>query len=163
MATYKLLMEDDGKETFSLLAIHCSEEAYILAYLLNKHLGFRLKRERLDLNYMNNGLDASFPLFQYKNNLQYTTYNLIANKCKSILKPATASVGLFKDDTSEETVMAYLIPEYNKVDFFLKIHSEFETILLRNIISKINEIKQVISAYQVTTASIKSKNNLIFD
>jgi hypothetical protein len=163
MATYKLLMEDDEKESFSMLAIHCSEEAYVLAYLLNKHLGFRLKRERLDVNYVNNGLDKSFPLFQYENNLQYTTYSLIANKCKSILKPMTSSVGLFKDDASEKTVTTYLIPEYHKVDFFLKIHSEFETLLLRNIILKINEIKQIISAYQVATATIKSKNNLIFD
>ena len=162
MATYKLLLEDDEKETFSLLAIHCSEEAYILAYLLNKHLGFRLKRERLDLSYMNNGLNASFPLFQYENNLQYTTYNLIVNKCKLTLKPVTGSVGLFKDDASEKTITTYLIPEYNKADFFLKIDSEFETILLRNIISKINEIKQVISAYQVATTTIKSRNNLIF-
>ena len=91
-------MDDDVKETFSLLAIHCSEDAYILAYLLNKHLGFHLKRERLDLNYVSNGLEASFPLFQYENNFQYTIYNLVANKCKSLAAHFNSSGGLFYDD-----------------------------------------------------------------
>ncbi len=156
-------MDDDGKETFSLLAIHCSEEAYILAYLLNKHLGFHLKRERLDLNYVNNGLEASFPLFQYENNFQYTIYNLVANKCKSLAAHVNSSGGLFYDDASEKTVITYLIPEYNKVDYFLKIRSEYESILLRNIIREINDIKRIISAYEVGVDNLKSKNNLIFN
>lgn len=156
-------MDDDGKETFSLLAIHCSEEAYILAYLLNKHLGFHLKRERLDLNYVNNGLEASFPLFEYEDNFQYTVYNLVANKCKSVAANVNSSGGLFYDDASEKTVITYLIPEYSKVDYFLKIHSEYESILLRNIITEINDIKRIISAYEVGVDNLKSKNNLIFN
>jgi len=163
MTTYKLLMDDDGKETFSLLAIHCSEEAYILAYLLNKHLGFHLKRERLDLNYVNNGLEASFPLFEYEDNFQYTVYNLVANKCKSVAANVNSSGGLFYDDASEKTVITHLIPEYSKVDYFLKIHSEYESILLRNIITEINDIKRIISAYEVGVDNLKSKNNLIFN
>jgi hypothetical protein len=163
MTSYKLLMDDDGKETFSLLAIHCSEEAYFIAYLLNKYLGFQLKRERLDLNYVNNGLEVSFPLFQYENSLQYTTYNLVANKCISFAANVYSSGGLFYDDASEKTVITYLIPEYSKVDYFLKIHSEYESILLRNIIKEINDIKRIISAYEVGVDNLKSKNNLIFN
>tara|TARA_B110000285_G_scaffold148350_1_gene165573 strand:+ start:1278 stop:1769 length:492 start_codon:yes stop_codon:yes gene_type:complete len=163
MTTYKLLMDDDVKETFSLLAIHCSEDAYILAYLLNKHLGFHLKRERLDLNYVSNGLEASFPLFQYENNFQYTIYNLVANKCKSLAAHVNSSGGLFYDDASEKTVVTYLIPEYRKVDYFLKIHSEYERIVLKNIITEINNIKRIISAYEIGVDSLKSKNNLIFN
>jgi hypothetical protein len=163
MTSYKLLMDDDGKETFSLLAIHCSEDAYIVAYLLNKHLGFQLKRERLDLNYVNNGLETSFPLFQYENSLQYTTYNLVANKCKSFTAQVHSSGGLFYDDASEKIVITYLIPEYSKVDYFLKIHSEYESIFLRKIITEINDIKRIISAYEVGVDNLKSKNNLIFN
>lgn len=162
MTTYKLIMDDDGKETFSLLAIHCSEESYILAYLLNKHLGFQLKREQLDLNYVNNGLEVSFPLFQYENHDQYTVYNLVANKCKSTAAHVNSSGGLFFDDASDKTVITHLIPEYNKVDYFLKIHSEYEKIVLRNIITKINDIKRIVSAYEVGVDNLKSKNNLIF-
>jgi len=163
MTSYKLLIDDDGNEKFSLLAIHSSEEAFMIAYLLNKYLGFQLKRERLDLNYVNNGLEASFPLFQYENSLQYTTYNLVANKCKSFAANVNSSGGLFYDDTSEKIVITYLIPEYSKVDYFLKIYSEYESILLRNIITEINDIKRIISAYEVGIDNLKSKNNLIFN
>ena len=163
MTSYKLLMEDDEKEIFSLLAIHCSEEAYFTAYLLNKYLGFQLKRERLDLNYVNNGLEVNFPLFQYENRLQYTTYNLVVNKCISYAAHVYSSGGLFHGDASEKTVITYLIPEYSKVDYFLKIHSEYESILLRNIIKEINDITRIISAYEVGVDSLKSKNNLIFN
>lgn len=161
MTTYKLVLDDDGEETFSLLAIHCSEEGYVLAYLLNKHLGFHLKRERLDLNYVNNGLETSFPLFQYENNVQYTAYNLVANKCKSVAANVNSSGGLFIDDASEKTVITHLIPEYSKVDYFLKIHSEYENIVLRNVITEINDITRIISAYEIGVDSLKSKNNLI--
>jgi hypothetical protein len=156
-------MEDDGREKFSLLAIHCSEEAYFVAYLLNKYLGFQLKRERLDLNYVNNGLEASFPLFQYENSLQYITYNLVANKCKSIAAHVYSSGGLFNDDASENTVITYLIPEYNKVDYFLKINSEQESFSNKNIVKEIKNIKRIITAYEVEIDNLKSKNNLIFN
>jgi hypothetical protein len=163
MTSYKLVMEDDENETYSLLAIHCSEEPYFIAYLLNRYLGFQLKRERLDLNYVNNGLEVSFPLYQYENSLQYTTYSLVANKCKSFAAQVHSSGGLFYDDASKKTVITYLIPEYNKVDYFLKIHSEYESILLQNIIKEINNIKRIISAYEIGVDNLKSKNNLIFN
>lgn len=163
MAHRKLLLDDDFKEEFSLLAIHCSEEAYKMAYLLNKHLRLRLKREEVDLDYSNNGLEVTFPLFQFKNNVQYTTYNLVANKCKSLSANVQSSGGLFDDDASDKIISTFLLPEFKKVDYFLKIQSDFETIPLRKILSGINEIKQVISVYEIEADNIKSKNNLIFN
>ena len=163
MAHRKLLLDDDFKEEFSLLAIHCSEEAYKMAYLLNKHLRLRLKREDVDLDYSNNGLEVTFPLFQFKNNVQYTTYNLVANKCKSLSANVQSSGGLFDDDASDKIISTFLLPEFKKVDYFLKIQSDFETIPLRKILSGINEIKQVISVYEIEADNIKSKNNLIFN
>lgn len=162
MGRHKLLLDDDIKEEFSLVAIHCSEEAYKMAYLINSHLGLRLLRENVDLDYSNDGLEVTFPLFHFKDNVQYTTYHLVSNKCKSLQANVLSSGGLFEDDT-EKTMTTYLLPEYRKVDFFLKVFSEFSTIPLRKIISDINEIKQVISAYSLEIVNIKSKNNLIFD
>lgn len=163
MAHHKLLLDEDFKEKFSLVAIHCSEDAFKMAYLLNNHLGLRLVREKVDLDYSNEGLEVTFPLFQYKNSVQYTSYYLVANKCKSMQANLLSSGGLFGDDISEKTITTYLLPEFRKVDFFLKVFSEFSTIPLRKIIADINEIKQVISAYSLETENIKSKNNLIFD
>ncbi len=160
---YKLHMDIDIKEDFSLIAIHCSEESYKVAYLLNQHLALHLHRERLDVDYSNNGLEVTFPLFRYEDKVQYTDYDLITNKCKSQIANTNSSGGLFEEVSSEKTITTYLLPELKKVDYFLKVHSEFEVIPLRKIIANINEIKQIISAYAVETETLKSKNNLIFD
>jgi hypothetical protein len=45
----------------------------------------------------------------------------------------------------------------------LKIASDSGKIKVKEIVSKINEIRQVISAYNVAVEKLKSKNNLIFD
>ncbi len=156
-------MDDDIKEAFSLIAIHCSEESYKVAYLLNKQLSLRLQREKLDLDYSNKGLEVTFPLYHFEDKMQYTSYNLITNKCKSQTANINSSGGLFGEFSSEKTVITYLVPELKKVDYFLKVHSEFEIIPLRKLIASINEIRQIISAYTVVTETLKSKNNLIFD
>jgi len=162
MAHHKLILDDDFREPFSLIAIHCSEEAYKMAYLLNKIVGLHLHRREVDLEYSNNGLEITFALYEYENEMQYTTYNLVENKCKSVVANVQSSSGLFSN-TASETVTTYLLPEYKKVDFFLKISSDFELIPLRKLVAGINEIKQVISAYVVDTEDAKSKSNLIFD
>ena len=64
---------------------------------------------------------------------------------------------------SEKTVTKYLLPELKNVDYFLKIYSDFEKVPLRNLISSINEVEQVISAYIIDNEQIKSKSHLIFD
>jgi hypothetical protein len=163
MGHHKLVLDDDFKEEFSLIALHCSEEDYKMAYLLNKHLNLGLKREAVDLNFSNDHNEARFSLFHFNSSLQYTSYDFVSNKCKSLGLLDESSGGLFGEEASEKNVTTYLLPEFKKVDFFLKIYSEFSTIPLRNIIASINEINQVISAYEVNSEKIKSKNNLIFD
>ncbi|OAB80322.1 IPExxxVDY family protein [Cochleicola gelatinilyticus] len=163
MANHRLVLDDDFSEEFTLIAIHCSEEAYKMAYLLNQNTGLKLYRREVDLDFSNNGLEVTFPLFEFEDEYQYTTYNLIANKCRSIAAHINSSGGLFDASGSESLVTTYLVPEYKNVDFFLKVYSDFETIPLRKILAAINQIKQVISSYNVDTEIIKSKNNLIFD
>jgi hypothetical protein len=87
----------------------------------------------------------------------------VANKCKSLSANVQSSGGLFDNDASDKMISTYLLQEYKKVDYFLKIESEFETIPLRKILSEINEIKQVISVYEIEAENIKFKNNLIFN
>lgn len=163
MAHHKLLLDDDLKEEFSLVAIHCSEEAYKMAYVLNQHLNLRLKRKKADLDFSNEGLQVTFPIFKFEDQFRYTTYYLVSNKCKSSVANVTSSEGLFGDDISENTVITLLLPEFKQADFFLKIESDLETIPLRKNIALINEIKQVISAYEIEARQIKSNNNLIFN
>lgn len=162
MINHKLILEDDCKDEFSLIAIHCSEEAYKMAYMLNKHVPLRLERKWLDLDFSNNGLDVTFPIFEFEDELSYIVYNLVSNKSKSLLAKVHSSGGLFEELASEKTVITYLLKEFKNVDFFLKIHSDYEKVPTRNLISAINGIEQVISAYSIDNNQIKSKNNLIF-
>lgn len=163
MANHKLILDDDIGEDFSLIAIHCSEEAYKMAYLLNKFIHLRLQRRRRDLDFSKEGLEITFPLFDFEDENQYTTYHLVANKCKTVAAHTVASDGLFGGETTEEVITKYLLPEFKKVDFFLKISSEYDTTPIRKLLMQLNEINQVISAFIVEISEVKSRENLIFD
>ena len=130
MAHHKLLLENDTNEDFSLIAIHCSEEAYKIAYMLNKHVSLQLKRKSVDLDFSNQGLDVTFPIFEYEDVLSYILYNLVANKSRSLTAKVHSSGGLFDDDASEKTVTTYLLKEFKNADYFLKIHSETEATMI---------------------------------
>jgi hypothetical protein len=163
MANHKLILDDDMGEDFSLIAIHCSEEAYKMAYLLNKHVYLRLQRRRRDLDFSNDGLEITFPLFDFEDEIHYTTYYLVANKCKTVAAHTVASGSLFGGETTEEVMTKYLLPEFKKVDFFLKISSESSTKPIKKLLMQLNEIDQVISAFIVDISEVKVKENLIFD
>ena len=163
MTNHKLILEGDFQEEFSLIAIHCSEEPYKMAYMLNKHMSLRLSRKKLDVDFSSQGLDISFPLFEYEDELSYISYNLVSNKNKSLTAKFQSSGGLFSDVSSEKTITTFLLKEFKNVDYFLKIQSDYEKVSTRKLISTINEIEQVISAYTIESEKIKSKNNLIFN
>jgi len=163
LAHHKLLLEDDSNDNYSLISIHCSEEPYKLAYMLNKHLSIHLRRKSLDLDFSNKGLDVTFPIFEYKNKLNHSFYNLVANKCYSQSVKVHSSGGLFDDIESEKTITTFLLPELKTVDYILKVQNDYENISIKNLISTISDIEQVISSYKIDNNKIKSKSNLIFD
>lgn len=163
MALHKLILEEDICDEFFLIAIHCSEEEYKIAFMINKVLSLRLKRKTDDLDFSIAGQVVSYPIFEYENEFNYTKFNLVANKYKYQEAVANPKNGLFTNVISEKIVTTYLLPEFKNVDYFLKIYSDFEKIPLRNLISSINEIEHVISAYIIDNEQIKSKSHLIFD
>lgn len=160
---HKLFLDDDIEEDFTLIAIHCSEEPYKMAYMLNKYVSLRLIRKDKDVDFSNKGLDVSFPIFEYEDEHTYFVYDLVANKNKSLTVNVQSSGGLFENLASEKTISTYLLKEFKNVDFFLKIHFDYDNVSTRNIVSTINNIKQVISAYIIDNDKIKSKTHLIFN
>jgi uncharacterized protein YcgL (UPF0745 family) len=54
------------------------------------------------------------------------------------------------------------LPEFKKVDYFLKIEHQNHFDVLAEVLDKINGIPQISAVYPVDSAKIKSKNNLIF-
>ena len=163
MANHKLNFDEEFEEPFTLIAIHCSEEEYKVAYLMNKFLNTRFKRRNVDIDLTFDGLITTFPIFDFTDEINYTQYHLVSNKCRTLDASLQSSGGLFADIDSDKAKDHFLLPEFKKVDFFLKIYSDFENVSASTFISQINKIKQIISAYIVETDNIKSKNNLIFD
>ncbi|MCB0455951.1 MAG: IPExxxVDY family protein [Aequorivita sp.] len=161
MIHHKLDMGEESEEPYTLIAVHSSEEAYKVAYLINQHLNTRFKRRRVDIDFSYEGTMITFPIFDFVDELNYSQYYLFANKCRIAEASLQSSGGLFSEIGSEKD--HFLLPEFKKVDYFLKIYSDFENVSLQSLVSQINNLKQIVSAYVVETENIKSKNNLIFD
>lgn len=160
MAKYKLVLDDLFEDlAFTLVAIHCTLQDFRVAYLLNKVLSVQLNRMNNDLDY--NYGSAFYSIYEWKDEHQLITWNLVSNKCKKESDALASTGSLF--NTEEKSVKTYnLIPEYNSVDYFLKIKTEGSVVTEKRIVNSIQQIPQIITAYSVNTSNLKSKNNLIF-
>lgn len=158
MALHKLMVDDFYDDTYKLIAIHCGLEDYRLAYLLNQGLDLRLQRktEDLDMGY----LKSSYSIFEWNNASQYVTWNLVSNVCKKE-QDSLYSMGLFQ--TNEKVIKTFnLVPEYKKVDYFIKISDEIQNVNEKLILNKLQNIPQIITSYSVNPSELKSKDHLIF-
>ncbi|PTX60597.1 hypothetical protein C8N46_106243 [Kordia periserrulae] len=161
MAIHKLFEDDFEDDTYTLIAIHCSAEDYRLAYLLNSNLNLRLARKEEDLDY--NYMEASFSIYEWNDEKNFVKWNLVANTSKKEVEQVASAGSLFSEQTGKRTVSKYLIPEQKRVDYFVKISSENHVKSPKIILSNINAIAEVITAYIVDANQLKSKNNLIFE
>ncbi|GAB4159103.1 MAG: hypothetical protein Tsb0033_13160 [Winogradskyella sp.] len=158
MALHKLMVDDFYDDTYKLIAIHCGLEDYRLAYLLNKSLDLRLQRktEDIDMEY----LTSSYSIFEWNNSSQYVTWNLVSNVCKKE-EDSLYSTGLFQ--TNEKVIKTFnLVPEYKKVDYFIKISDEIQNVNEKLILNKLQNIPYIITSYSVNPSKLKSKDHLIF-
>ena len=161
MAVHKLFEDDFEEDNYTLIAIHCSAEDYRLAYLLNKTLDLKLARKQEDLDY--NYMEASFSIYEWDDEKNFVTWNLVANISRKEVELVASAGSLFSEQQGKRTVSKYLIPERKKVDYFIKISSESYIKSPKIILSKINAIAEVITAYILEANQLKSKNNLIFE
>ena len=161
MAIHKLFEDDFEEDTYTLIAIHCSAEDYRLAYLLNNNLDLKLARKQEDLDY--NYMEASFSIYEWDDDKNFVTWNLVTNTSKKEVERIASAGSLFSEQQGKRTVSKYLIPERKKVDYFVKISTESHLKSPKIIVSKINAIAEVITAYILDANQLKSKNNLIFE
>lgn len=160
MAVHKLILDDVFDEVlFTLIAVHCSLEDYRLAYLLNKHLGITLTRKPSDLDY--NSGKSTFSIFEWEDGKQLTTWSLVSNFCKTESYQEINYQSLFENQ-EKVTKTTYLIPEYKRVNFFLKIDYQLNYSKKKYILDSILKIQQIVTAYSIETDQLKSKDNLIF-
>lgn len=161
MAIHKLNLEDFLEDVdYILIAIHSRLEDYRLAYYLNKYLNLSLIRKFQDVDYK--CFSAVYSIFEWKDDINLITYNLVSNICKREEDSIHSSGSLFENE--EKIIKSYnLIPELKNVDYLMKITTEDLQISKQLIVNKIQEIPQVITTYTVNVDQIKSKDNLIFN
>ncbi|GAB5565303.1 MAG: hypothetical protein Wins2KO_23660 [Winogradskyella sp.] len=159
MALHKLLVDDFDDVSYKLIAIHCNLEDYRLAYLLNGSLELNLKRNKEDLDF--NDSKSSYSFFEWNDKPHYVTWNLISNICKRE-EQSEYSAGLFGNSQRKVLKTYNLIPEYGKVDYFVKISYEIENVNEKLILDRLQNIPQIITSYAVDPLKIKSKDHLIF-
>ncbi len=160
MAIHRLHIDDFDEIDYQLIAIHTSLEDYRLAYFLNQALPVLLSKSKQEIQISVKEGTTSFSRFIFENHSQEIYWNLIQNRAEiTTVKNANAQ-DLFAGSTLSVTSKVFLLPEFKKVDYFLKVENSPETI--EEISRKIQTIAQVATVYHVDTTKIKSKNNLIF-
>ncbi|MFI8377705.1 IPExxxVDY family protein [Leeuwenhoekiella sp. NPDC079379] len=162
MAALKLLLDDTFEYDFALIAIHCSLEDYRIAFMLNKYAGLRLKCAK-DVNYYTKNDTYSFPTLQYDDVKNYVYYTLISNKNKFKDFSRVLNNDLFAESAGEHFKTFNLVPEVKNADYLLKIESDSGKVNVQTLVNQLNQISQIITAYDVNVSSLKSKQNLIFE
>ncbi len=160
MAVRKLSLSDFDAIDYELIAIHTSLEDYRLAYFLNQKLPILLSKCNNCIEFKTiNGL-AFFSKFSYLTEDTEEEWTLIENKDELLEIKKQYVTDLFSQRNEKITTNVYFLPEMKKVNYFLKVENTF--LRMDEIVSILNKIPQISTAYCVDVENIKSKNNLIF-
>jgi hypothetical protein len=162
MAVHKLDFNDFNEIDYQLIAIHTALEDYRLAYFINQKLpiNLRLNKDEIHINIKEG--ETKFSRFYYYDKEKEISWNLIQNKNEVIQQKKDNSQNLFSNLNMEVSTKVFFLPEFKKVDYFLKIETTEESGHATEIQLLLKSIENISTAYSVDTHKIKSKNNLIF-
>jgi hypothetical protein len=161
MYVHKLHIAEFDKIDYQLIAIHSPLEDYRLAYFINKQLPINLKKCNNNIQISNKDGETQFTRFIFEDRHDIA-WSLIQNQNDALVIAASGNVGLFAESNSDFAPKIYLIPEFKKVDYFLKIENDEVPIEVSKIINALKKIDKISTVYTVDVEKIKSKNNLIF-
>lgn len=159
---HKVYIEDFEEVDYHIIAIHTSLEDYRLAYFLNRDLEICLSKSTIDIQFQVKKGKTSFARFTFEDEKKVINWDLIQNKNEVVGVENNAIQDLFSNTKNTFSSSAYLLSEFKKVDFFLKIENAANEINVSEIVSKINAIDNINMVYSIDKENIKSKNNLIF-
>lgn len=162
MAIHKLDLGEFDEIDYYLIAIHTSLEDYRLAFFINQLLPINLSKSKNEIQINIEEGETNFSRFYYYDNEKAITWNLIQNKNEVIQQKKGISQNLFSNVTMEVSTKVFLLPEFKKVDYFLKIENVEDTTSVSKIQTALNKIDSISTLYTVDINQIKSKNNLIF-
>lgn len=162
MAIHKLDLGEFDEIDYYLIAIHTSLEDYRLAFFINQKLPVNLSKSENEIQISIKEGETNFSRFYYIDRESTITWNLIQNKSEVIQYKKGNTPNLFSGVTMEVATKVFLLPEFKKVDYFLKIENNDDTMIVSSIQLLLNTIDSISTVYIVDTNKIKSKNNLIF-
>jgi hypothetical protein len=162
MAIHKLDFGEFDEIDYHLIAIHTSLEDYRLAYFINQKLPINLSKNENEIQINIKEGETKFSRFYFYDTEKAISWNLIQNKNEVIQQKNENSQNLFSNINLEVSTKVYLLPEFKKVDYFLKIENIEEGMNVTEIQLLLNTIDNISTVYKVETNKIKSKNNLIF-
>ena len=157
MAIHKIQINDFVSDDYELIAVHSSLDDYKLAYMLNKELGIQLSK---NLAYVEIAIPegkSAFSNYIFDDEKNDVVWTLIENKT-TIINSNKQTTSLFE----QVDITVFLLPEFKKADYLIKIENIDYGFDSESIVEKIQEIKNVTTAYTIDITNLKSKNNLIF-
>jgi hypothetical protein len=168
MANYKLQIDDFDEIEYCLIAIHSNLDDYRLSYFINKNLPINLAKSQEDIHIQIKDGETSFTKFHFEDFENNISWNLIQNKNQMTVRKkvnqnlTNGSISLFENSFQENIINVYLLPEFKKVNYFLKIDNFENRINITEITAVLNTIERISTVYAIDLNNIKNKNNLIF-
>jgi len=136
----KLKLELDEDFDFDLIGICSSFTDYRLCWGINQALSINLERgEDYSMQNKKDG-EFFFSFYEYFNENTEEHFFLIKNQSYNFKK---------------------LIPEQDKIDYFLIIKNNYETVI-DDLLMKLKALDSVLTAFSFDVEALKSKSNLIF-
>lgn len=158
MPNHKLFITDFENPDYEIIILHTFLDDARLAFKLNQLLTLRLKREEKNIEITTKKGVGKFISFTYNDKEKKICWRLLENKSFRFTPKATTITNLFSDISS----VNYLLPEYKKADYILKIENIDNSFKKEEVISKLHNITQLSLFYSVNKKNLKSKYNLIF-
>ncbi|MBS3738582.1 IPExxxVDY family protein [Mesohalobacter halotolerans] len=157
----KLILDTPIDIDFKLIGLNANLEPFKLAFLINQklHLAFRRKEE--DITLIHQGYKINFALYSYCDPKTECVLYFIQNKSKYIDQKPKFVASLFENE--QEVMGKFLIESHKQCDYFIKIEDESKRFKTKKLSMQLNEIPQIVSAYEIATETLKSPENLTFE
>lgn len=126
---------------FVLIAVTTSLKDYRICFLINKYLHFNfIKTADLSLEVYHGPEPSWFSMYTDHWEASGTDFYFISNRGTE----------------------GYLVPEMNKIDYFLMIRNYIDEDELDNLLSGLNKIPEIVAAVKIDPKKVKSRENLLF-
>ncbi|RZJ68059.1 MAG: IPExxxVDY family protein [Flavobacterium sp.] len=160
MATHKLYIDEFDEIDYQLIAIHTSLEDYRLAFFINQKFPVLLSKNNDEIQITAKTGSTMLSRYSFDDSESCSSWDLLQNKSEIHSQSTSTTGDLFSGTNLKVSTKAWLLPEFKKVDYFLKLQNS--EVSAESVTESLQEIEHITLSYPVDTSRIKSINNLIF-